>query len=176
MTPAIDDVNQKQKQFNALFERTGTIAVEGLADAFDSMFDAILSGGDNAFKAFGDAIKQVIAQLIKAVATAAALAAIFSIIAPAAGGLSKIKGFLNIGDGKSLFGGLLGGLVPFADGGIVTKPTNALIGEAGPEAVIPLDKIDSIGGRSIEIEGILQGENIYFSNKRVMERMKRNRG
>lgn len=31
-----------------------------------------------------------------------------------------------------------GGQQRFADGGIVTGPTNALIGEAGPEAVIPL--------------------------------------
>jgi microcystin degradation protein MlrC len=34
----------------------------------------------------------------------------------------------------------------FATGGIVTGPTHALIGEAGPEAVIPLDKIGKIGG------------------------------
>ena len=27
-----------------------------------------------------------------------------------------------------------------ANGGIVTKPTRALIGEAGPEAVVPLSK------------------------------------
>jgi hypothetical protein len=32
---------------------------------------------------------------------------------------------------------------PFATGGIVTGPTRALIGEAGPEAVIPLDKLQS---------------------------------
>lgn len=35
-------------------------------------------------------------------------------------------------------------MVPFATGGIVTGPTNALIGEAGPEAVIPLDKLNTI--------------------------------
>lgn len=35
------------------------------------------------------------------------------------------------------------GFTPFATGGIVTGPTRALIGEAGPEAVIPLDKLQS---------------------------------
>ncbi len=30
-----------------------------------------------------------------------------------------------------------------AEGGIVTRPTAALIGEAGPEAVIPLNKLSS---------------------------------
>ena len=34
--------------------------------------------------------------------------------------------------------GKIGGLIPHADGGIVTRPTAALIGEAGPEAVVPL--------------------------------------
>jgi hypothetical protein len=35
--------------------------------------------------------------------------------------------------------------IALAEGGIVTGPTNALIGEAGPEAVIPLSKIGSMG-------------------------------
>jgi hypothetical protein len=33
--------------------------------------------------------------------------------------------------------------VPLAEGGVVTKPTNAIVGEAGPEAVLPLDKLFS---------------------------------
>ena len=35
------------------------------------------------------------------------------------------------------------GFTPFATGGIVTQPTRALIGEAGAEAVIPLDHLES---------------------------------
>lgn len=35
--------------------------------------------------------------------------------------------------------------VALAEGGIVTGPMNALIGEAGPEAVIPLDKMRKMG-------------------------------
>ncbi|CAB4157732.1 Bacteriophage lambda, GpH, tail tape measure, N-terminal [uncultured Caudovirales phage] len=35
------------------------------------------------------------------------------------------------------------GFTPFATGGIVTQPTRALIGEAGAEAVIPLDRLES---------------------------------
>jgi hypothetical protein len=37
-------------------------------------------------------------------------------------------------------------LTPMALGGIVTRPTRALIGEAGPEAVIPLGKLRGMGG------------------------------
>jgi hypothetical protein len=33
-----------------------------------------------------------------------------------------------------------------ANGGIVTGPTLAMIGEAGPEAVIPLDRMGGMGG------------------------------
>ena len=43
-------------------------------------------------------------------------------------------------------------LVPFADGGIVTSATNALIGEAGyPEAVIPLKDGN---GLKVDISGL----------------------
>ena len=43
-------------------------------------------------------------------------------------------------------------LVPFADGGIVTNATNALIGEAGyPEAIIPLKDGN---GLKVDISGL----------------------
>jgi hypothetical protein len=42
-------------------------------------------------------------------------------------------------------------VTPFALGGIVTGPTLGLIGEAGPEAVIPLSKGGKIGGTTINL-------------------------
>lgn len=42
-------------------------------------------------------------------------------------------------------------LTPLAEGGIVTNPTAALIGEAGPEAVIPLNKMGAMGTTNITI-------------------------
>lgn len=48
-------------------------------------------------------------------------------------------------------------LTPFAKGGIVTGPTAALIGEAGPEAVIPLDEAGGMGNTfniNIDVSGI----------------------
>jgi hypothetical protein len=38
------------------------------------------------------------------------------------------------------------GAKKMAEGGIVTSRTRAIIGEAGPEAVIPLDKLNGMGG------------------------------
>lgn len=53
-----------------------------------------------------------------------------------ADGQMDVEGF-----GASVAGFL--GATPMANGGIVKKPTLSLIGEAGPEAVIPLDKLGS---------------------------------
>jgi hypothetical protein len=43
--------------------------------------------------------------------------------------------------------------IALAEGGIVRAPTTALIGEAGPEAVIPLDRFGSLGGITINVSG-----------------------
>jgi SLT domain-containing protein len=53
-------------------------------------------------------------------------------------------------------GGFVGGLIPgLAEGGIVTRPTLAMIGEGGQsEAVIPLDKLGNMGGNiTINVTG-----------------------
>ena len=39
----------------------------------------------------------------------------------------------------------------FADGGIVTGPTLGIVGEAGPEAIIPLDQMGRMGGMNVTI-------------------------
>lgn len=44
-----------------------------------------------------------------------------------------------------------GGIRMMADGGIVTGPTLAIIGEAGPEAVIPLSQMGNMGGGGVTI-------------------------
>ena len=82
-------------------------------------------------------------------------------------GLGGLVGSILPGPG-TIVGGLLGGIVGYlaasklydwlkgmfskqekvpelATGGIVTQPTKAIIGEAGPEAVIPLGQIFSLG-------------------------------
>jgi len=40
-----------------------------------------------------------------------------------------------------------------AEGGIVSSPTLALIGEAGPEAVVPLERLNTGGGVTINVTG-----------------------
>jgi hypothetical protein len=47
----------------------------------------------------------------------------------------------------------LGNIPGLAEGGIVTGPTLAMIGEAGPEAVVPLDRMSTGGGITINVTG-----------------------
>ena len=49
------------------------------------------------------------------------------------------------------FGDLMGSIPFMAQGGVVTSPTLAVIGEAGPEAVIPLDRMGGMGGMNITV-------------------------
>jgi hypothetical protein len=46
---------------------------------------------------------------------------------------------------------ITGGIPKMADGGIVSRPTLALIGEAGPEAVVPLSKMGGNGAGNVNI-------------------------
>ena len=66
------------------------------------------------------------------------------------------------------------GILGFAEGGLVTGPTTALIGEgigttaSNPEVVAPLDKLKQYmggGNQNIIVEGVLKGNDIYLSNK-----------
>jgi len=60
--------------------------------------------------------------------------------------------------------------VPYlAQGGIVTSPTLAMIGEAGPEAVIPLNKAGGIGNTfNITVNGALDAEGTARSIVNVL--------
>ena len=60
----------------------------------------------------------------------------------------KIPGWVPKWGGK---GWEMPDLPKFADGGIVTGPTVGLIGEAGPEAVIPLNQMGSMGITNITV-------------------------
>jgi len=51
-------------------------------------------------------------------------------------------------------------LVPFQMGGLVTRPTVGILGERGPEAVIPLDKMRNSGREDIHVNLFLDGEQI----------------
>jgi TP901 family phage tail tape measure protein len=67
-----------------------------------------------------------------------------------------------------------------ADGGIVTRQTLAVIGEAGPEAVIPLDRLDQAGGGGdtyvINVSGALDPEGVARQIERILRDSQRRTG
>jgi SLT domain-containing protein len=69
------------------------------------------------------------------------------------------------------------GIPMLAEGGIVTGPTLAMVGEGGgPEAVIPLDRLNSFAGGNINVTGRIQGQDILLSQERASRTRSRYRG
>ena len=75
-----------------------------------------------------------------------------------------------------------GGDIPaLAEGGVVTGPTLALIGEGREsEAVIPLSKLNTMmeggGGQNVVVTGRISGSDILLSNERASRNRTRQRG
>jgi tape measure domain-containing protein len=159
--------------FNKVFEAftsgqkslaLGIAAVAGVAEsAFDSMASGAVSFGAALARAtrsiIGSFIKQGVAAVVSGALTNAAFLGPLAIPIGAAAGAGA----------NALFQGLLTSLnIPaLADGGITTGAQIALIGEAGPEAVVPLPTLDALiqragggGGGGGQVEFILSGENL----------------
>jgi len=66
-----------------------------------------------------------------------------------------------------------------AMGGIVNRPTMALIGEAGPEAVIPLSKMNGMGGMVVHVHvsgSVIQERDLAVSVRDNIAQLMRRRG
>lgn len=142
-----------------------------LGNTFQSAFEGMLNSGKVSFKGIIDGLKALIIKLIAAAAAAAVLAGIL-----AATGLGAVGGFL--GNFKDIFGKMSGlsnlfGATKFAEGGMVTGLTSAILGDnpSGKEAVIPFEKMGGFlrqfgtgsDNMKVEVVGRIAGEDIYFS-------------
>lgn len=89
-------------------------------------------------------------------------------------------GYFASGAAKIAGGGLVRGMaeVALAEGGVVTKPTIALIGEAGPEKVVPLNRAGADAGGGINIHGPVNLPNVRDPRQFIQElqRMKSRAG
>jgi len=175
---AFDEMNKKIIDFRNLMSDTANILVGPLSSAFETMIQT----GNFGIKGLVDMLKQMIVKLIAAVAAAALLALIFAAItggtSATAGGGGFLKMFKGLLGGKGMFPG-----AKFASGGIVSGPTNALIGEyagakSNPEVVAPLDKLKSLisdtgnGGQMIgKLETRISGNDLVI----LMNRASKNR-
>ena len=158
------------ERVNATFD----VLRSSITPIIDGVFNA-LESGQNVFKALVRGVKDLIVNLIKAVAQAAILSAIMNILFPGLGGAGGAFSF------RKILGGSLG-IPGLASGGLVTGPTMALVGEgsgtslSNPEVVAPLDKLRSMldGGMyqsGLVAETRIQGSDLLLS----IERAERNR-
>jgi len=151
-----------EREKNNLQAITGLIG-GGLTQAFESA----LTGTQSFVSAMGQFLTQLISRLVAAALAAAALSALLS--------FTGLGGLLGISSAKSGFGNIfkgLSGLNFMAQGGVVTGPTLAMIGEGrDSEAVIPLPKLDGMlssarseGGGKLEAR--LEGSTLVLWNNR----------
>jgi hypothetical protein len=74
--------------------------------------------------------------------------------------VGAIKSIPSLPDIGGAVGGLIGKIPGLAEGGIVTGPTLAMVGEAGPEAVIPLSRMGQMGNVTININANVADERL----------------
>jgi tape measure domain-containing protein len=140
---------------------------------------ANLGQGESAFEKLGEQLKALIVRL--AIAASLALLISAALGNPAAfnqifGALSGISGIASNAttDGATA---AATGVTSMARGGIVSTPTNALIGEypgarSNPEVVAPLSKLKTmIGGGAMQGEFVLRGQDLVVA----LQRAERNR-
>jgi uncharacterized membrane protein YjjP (DUF1212 family) len=110
---------------------------------FSTGVNAIINGILSVFETFANSWIKVINVIIKGYNALPLL--------PDIGYINEISLGRLGGNNQSPGGGL--SIPKMADGGIVSSPTLALIGEAGPEAVVPLDRLNTGGGVTINVTG-----------------------
>jgi tape measure domain-containing protein len=165
---------QETSGFTEQVNNTFGFIQNSITPIIDGVFNA-LEAGQNVFKSLARGVKDLVVQLIKAVAQAAILSAIMNILFP---GLGAARGAFSF---RSILGGSLG-IPGLASGGLVTGPTMALVGEgsgtslSNPEVVAPLDRLRSMLDNGMNQSGFIaetriQGSDLLLS----IERAERNR-
>jgi len=157
-------LNEQFKQQRDLGLEMSGIFGPMLAQSFTEMFET----GKFGFQSLLDGLKKMAIQLA---ATAAAAFALNILL----GGIG-LKGFgAGSGGFKKILGGMggggpLGGLIPFANGGIVSGPTPALVGEytgarTNPEVIAPLSKLQNMMGGNVTFT--ISGDNLVGTLNRA---------
>ena len=131
-------------------------SVSSFGDIFSNSMQTAMTSQEDFFSSF---IKNLEQAIVKQLAMLAAIEITGFLLGGIGGGMLT-KG-LPVGAGN-----FLRGIIPMADGGVVMGPQLSLIGEAGPEAVIPLDQLKNFGGaQQVEVVGKISGTDIFLSNR-----------
>lgn len=147
-----------QETYNADMEALKAKLDSGLIDqeAFDASVEALDKGltaakGTN-LETYDKKRKAILTQQAKADKAASIIAAVVNVLVGVTKAISQggifglILGAIVLAAGMVTVGMIAAKPIPtFAEGGIVTEPTVALIGEKGPEAIVPLTSAGGMG-------------------------------
>jgi len=134
-------VKELPSLFAGLIKQAGKLGLE-LGEA---MWEAVADAAETAFTRILSFFKQVLNRIIGAFETA--INWVIGAINKAIRAYNKIPLAPDISEIPKVT------LPRLADGGIVTSPTVAMIGEAGPEAIIPLDRAGGLGNVTVNVSG-----------------------
>jgi TP901 family phage tail tape measure protein len=137
-------------------------------DLLAQSFAEMAESGKLSFQSLFQGLKKMAIQLAATVAAAFALNILLGGIGIAGFGKGT-GGFKNLLGGMG-GGGPLGGLIPFANGGIVSGPTPALVGEytgarTNPEVIAPLSKLQNMMGGNVTFT--ISGDNLVGTLNRA---------
>jgi hypothetical protein len=139
---------------------------------FDSAFSSVIDGTKSMKQAMGEMAKSVIAALL-AETVATAIANAFK-TAKNAGPAAAFLGPTLAAAGAAGVKALFNSIPAFADGGIISGPTLAQVGEyrnasSNPEVIAPLNKLKDMigGGQTVQVVGTISGNDILISSERA---------
>lgn len=160
------DISNIKAQFQDLGRIVTTELVTGLGEAFKSVIQGT--------KSVGQAVVDMLSNIANKILDMAMNQLITNLLGGLFGGgggsfLSNVSAPVGSALGASVG---IGGIIPFANGGIVNQPTLALIGEgADSEAVLPIPKLNelmainrSIGAVGSQGGGVVSNVNVTINN------------
>jgi hypothetical protein len=171
------DIKITKEQTDANIQLADTLS-NYAANAFMNLFSAMQQG-----QSIGEALKNVFIGIAEQIAFAAIKAAAFTAI------LNMIPGMQGVSESLGGFKGVFKRFLGLADGGIVTKPTFAMVGEGNEsEAVMPLSKLGNLMNNTFNAgamasnggggngEFILRGTDLVLAMNRSETSLKYRRG
>lgn len=168
---ALDDLNLEIE--NSVKDLVGNLA-NNLGDAIGSVITG--KGLKGAFESFGQSIGGFMKEVGQAfIKFSLQMIVIDKAIRSLKPELSLLAGVAMVALGSAIQQSIVK-QTPFAKGGIVTGPTNALIGEAGPEVVFPLSQLNRFirtnmnnAPQTVIVRGEISGQNILLANRRAQK-------
>ena len=150
----MEQANQKLEEQKQKYKDLGDF----IGNSFEDSFMSIVDGTKSVEDAFRDMARQIIAELYRVLVVQKAVAGIKTAL-----GGGPLGFLFGSADGNAFSNG---NVIPYANGGVVGSPTyfpmsggrTGLMGEAGPEAIMPL-KRGKDGKLGVQVEGST-GDNI----------------